>query len=428
MSALVLAAAGCGGGGGGAPQQGKAQITLWQQKFTDQEDAWYKEQVAAFNDSQDEVEIKHQIIPGDAWDQKMKAAQAAGTAPDVYTINYNKVPSFAQLDQIQPLSDLIPADKWDDLDETIRGSVTVDGQEYAYPMLVEPSAVLWYRKDFFEAADLDPDKPPTTWAELIDYGTKLSSPERPGFTTAQVAVELGWTTWGLQQNAAGHLPISDDWSQAEATDPAYKPLLQLYQDLYQKGIMPKQPFAAYPDAAAFGEGKVAMMANGSWAASQLLTDYPDIVDNVGVAPMPTIDGDATKPTASLGGWTLAVDAKSDQPQPAADFIAWLLAGNPEILIDYFKTTKFSKFPARTSVSEAIAADPAAEENPWRGVIADEVVPYSIPEPAYDFGVSEAFGRAIEKALQGEDIDAALETANSDIDKVIADLDLASQKS
>lgn len=434
LSATLLATA-CGSGTPGQSADegndneggdGPIVVDFWQQKFTDQEDAWYKEKIAEFNASQDEIEIKHQIVPGDAWDQKMKAAQAAGNAPDIYTLNYNKVPPFARLDQIKPLSDLIPAEKWEDLQDNIRDAVTVDGQEFAFPMLVEPSTVLYYRKDLFEAANLDPDAPPTTWAELIDYGQKLTTNGVFGFSIAQVAVELGWSSWGLQQNAAGQWPISDDWSHAQATNADYKPLLQFYQDLYSQGIMPQQALAPYPDAAPFGEGKIAMMANGSWAGSQLLNDFPDLVDNVGVAPMPSIDGDPAKPTATLGGWTLVVDGKSDQDQAAADFIAWLLAGDPEILVDYFATTKWSKFSPRTSVDEAIAAHPDSGENPWRQIIADEIVPQSPPEPTYDWGVSLAFGEAIEKALRGGDIDAALQEANDKIDKVIADLGLAEQ--
>lgn len=426
MSALVLAAAGCGGGGGGAPQQGKAQITLWQQKFTDQEDAWYKKAVAGFNAAQNKVVLKHQIVPADAWDQKMKAAQAAGKAPDVYTLNYNKVPGFARTGQIQALDKLIAADKWAGLQESVVGSVEYKSQKFAYPMLVEPSAVLFYRKDLFTKAGLDPAKPPATWAELIDYGKKLTTKEVSGVVTAGVAVDMAWSTWGLQWNAAGHLPIKDDWSAPQATDPKYKQLLQAYQTLYQQGIMPKQPLGPYADANPMGQGKAAMMVCGSWAASVLLSDYPKMVPNIGAAPLPSFDGDTSKPTATLGGWTLAVDAKSKSSQAAADFISWLLAGDSTLLVDFFKTTKFSKYSPRAVVADAVKKDPAAAENIWSKTIEDQIVASAKPEPTYDFAISLAFGKAIEKALQGKDIDAALRDADKEIQDVITKNNLAGQ--
>ncbi|NUT18562.1 MAG: sugar ABC transporter substrate-binding protein [Hamadaea sp.] len=423
--AAALAAAGCGSGkdsGSG----GKTEVTIWQQKFTDQEDAWYKKAVAAYNAAQDKVKVVHQIVPADAWDQKMKAAQAAGKAPDVFTLNYNKVQGFARTSQIQALDGVIAADKWSGLQDSVVGSITYKGKKYGYPMLVEPSAVLYYRKDLFAKAGLDPEKPPASWAELIDYGKKLTTKQVSGFSTAGNQIDMGWSTWGLQWNAAGHLPISDDWSQPRATDPAYKQLLQAYQDLYKQGVMPKQPLAAYADATPFGQGKAAMMACGSWAASVLLSDFPKVVGNVAAAPMPSFDGDATKPTATLGGWTWVIDGKSTKAQAAADFIAYVLAGDPALLVDYFKTTKFSKYSPRTAVADTISSDPAAKENPWAQTIQDKVVKYAKPEPTYDWSISLAFGKAIEKALQGKDIDTALKEADAEIKDIIAKNNLAGQ--
>ncbi|MFC5819065.1 ABC transporter substrate-binding protein [Nonomuraea harbinensis] len=427
VAGATVLAAGCGSGAGpSAP--GKSEITLWQQKFTDQEDAWYKKAVAAFNRSQDKVVLKHVIVPADTWDQKMRSAQAAGKAPDVYTVNYSKVPGFARTGVIQALDPLIPADKWAGLQEPVLASVEHDGKKYGYPMLVEPSAVLFYRKDLFAQAGLDPERPPATWQELIDYGRKLTTKDVAGVVTAANQIDLAWSTWGLQWNAAGHLPISDDWSAPRAADPAYKQLLQVYQTLYQQGIMPKQPLAPYADANPLGQGKTAMMVCGSWAASVLLQDYPKLVGQIGAAALPSFDGDATKPTATLGGWTLVVDAKSRDARASAGFVSWLLAEDTTLLVEFFKNTKFSKYSPRAAVAEAIAKDPAAAENPWAKTIEERVVRYAKAEPAYDWAVSLAFGKAVEKALQGKDIDEALRAADAEIKELIAKNDLAGQGS
>src|SRR5699024_11869416 len=42
----------------------------------------YGQIVEDFNAAQEDVYINFQVVPGDAWDQKLKAAQAAGNAPD----------------------------------------------------------------------------------------------------------------------------------------------------------------------------------------------------------------------------------------------------------------------------------------------------------------------------------------------------------
>ena len=74
--------------------------------------------------------------------------------------------------------------------------------------------------------------------------------------------------------------------------------------------MPKQALAGYADIKPFGEGKIAIQICGSWAIGQLRNTYKDMVGKVGIAPMASMDGDLTKPTATLGGWSLAVDGKS----------------------------------------------------------------------------------------------------------------------
>ncbi|MBD2867389.1 ABC transporter substrate-binding protein [Paenibacillus arenilitoris] len=411
-------------GNAGEKPAEKVTIEFWAQKFEDTTDAWFKKWTDEFNKSQDNVQVKLTIVPGDAWTQKLKAAQAAGKAPDVMTRNYSGIAPGAKNGEIMALNDYMDPAVFDDLYDNVKEFITVDGKYYAYPKLVEPSAVLYYRKDLFEAAGLDPEKPPVTWAEFIEYGKKLTQKGIFGASIAQTAPDLGWSSWGLQYNAAGHLPITDDWSKADVMDDKYKELLNFYATLYKEGIIPKQQLSAYADAAPFGQGKLAMTVSGSWSIGLFRNDYKDMLDKIGVAPMPSIDGDQTKPTATLGGWTLVIDGKSKKPEAAAQYIQYLLAGDPAIMIDFFKTSQFSKFSPRKSVDEAMNQDPAASADEWRKLIAEKVIPYAKAEPAYPWDISIAFATAIESAMKGESVDKALATAEKTINDFIAKSKLA----
>ena len=428
VAALVtagLALAGCSGGGGGTSEDGKSEVVFWQQQFEPYQQTWFKKYVDKFNSSQDKVHVTLQVVPGDAWAQKLKTAQAAGKQPDVATTNYGGIAAGVVNGAFAPLDDLLPAESFSDIKENVASFVTIDGKHYAYPMLVEPSTVLYYRTDLVEAAGLDPNSPPKTWDELLDWSAKLTQGDVKGMTIASVGGDLGWSSWGLQYNACGHLPINDDWSKAEATDPCFAKLAEFYKALYQGGYIPQQPKVGYADGAPYGGGEVAMMAGGSWVVGQLKNDFPDMVAKTMVAPFPSIDGDQTKTTSTLGGWTLTVDSKSKVKEGAAEFIQYLLAGDPTIMADFFKTSGYSKYTVRTSVDEALASDPEASSDPFMKIISEQVVAYGKSEPGYPWDISFAMGTAIESAMKNAaSVEDSLKTADAAINDVIEKQKLA----
>jgi multiple sugar transport system substrate-binding protein len=424
--AAGLALAGCSGAGGGATtQDGKTVVTFWQQQFEDYQQAWFKKYVDQYNKSQNKVTINYQVVPADTWQQKLKAAQAAGKQPDVSTTNYGSIAAGVAQGQFADLDGMIPAKAFSDVKDNVKSFVTVGGKHYAYPMLVEPSTVLYYRTDLVKAAGLDPANPPKTWDDLLTWAKALTKGNVKGMSIASTSLDLQWSSWGLQLNACGHFPINTDWSKAEATDPCYGKLLDFYKALYQGNLMPQQPKVGYADATPYGQGEVAMMADGSWAIGQLKSGFPKMIANTAVAPFPSIDGDQTKPTATLGGWTLTVDAKSKAKQQAADFINYLLAGDPAIMADFFKTSGYSKFTVRSSVDTEIAKDPQGSNDPFMKVISEKVVPYGKQEPGYPIDISKAMGDAIETSMKGgTSVDGALQTANSQIQSIISKQGLA----
>src|SRR5690606_3497937 len=91
MTVSVLLA-GCGDGpgepaGGGKKannkdNEGKTVLNFWTPQWGDKDTEWFEKWIDEYNKSQDEVVVELEVIPGDAWDQKVVAAQAAGTSPD----------------------------------------------------------------------------------------------------------------------------------------------------------------------------------------------------------------------------------------------------------------------------------------------------------------------------------------------------------
>jgi sn-glycerol 3-phosphate transport system substrate-binding protein len=82
---------------------------------------------------------------------------------------------------------------------------TVDGKMLSFPFNSSTPVVYW-NKEAFKKAGLDPEKPPTTWPGTFDAAKKLRAAELPcGFTAA-------WVSWTQIENfSAWHnIPIGSD--------------------------------------------------------------------------------------------------------------------------------------------------------------------------------------------------------------------------
>jgi multiple sugar transport system substrate-binding protein len=425
VSVAALAVTGCSSSSSSGDSNGVTHVSFWQERYEDYQQVWFKKQVTDFNASHPKIHIDYQVVPGDTWQQKLKAAQAAGNQPDVATTNYGSIAPGAADGQFIPLDGLLPDSAFSDLKDNVKSFVTIGGKHYAYPILVEPSTVLYYRTDLAKAAGLDPNSPPKTWDELITWARALTKGKVKGMTIASIKEDLQWSSWGLQWDACGHWAISEDWSTSQATDPCYDKLLQFYKTLYQDKLMPQQPKVNYADSLPYQQGEVAMMADGSWAVGQLKDLAPKLISKTAVAAFPSIDGDPTKTTATLGGWTLTIDGKAKHKQQAADFINWMLAGDPQIMTSFFKAGGYSKYTVRKSVDQALLKDPQANTDPFMKIISDKVIPYGRQEPDYPTDISDALATAIEAAMKGSaSIPSALGTADSKIKSVIQKQQLA----
>ena len=108
-------------------------------------------------------------------DQKFTTAVAAGTGPDTAMQNRHTFLQFAAKGLYQDVSDRFDASDLnrDDytpvqLDETVW-----EGKMYGLPWGTDVRYLYW-NKDHFAEVGLDPEQPPTTWAELEEYTDKLN--------------------------------------------------------------------------------------------------------------------------------------------------------------------------------------------------------------------------------------------------------------
>ena len=183
--------------------------------------------------------------------------------------------------------------------------------------------VLYWNKEAFKEAGLDPNKPPATWSEQVEMAKKLTKRDAGGHVTQ----------WGLQVPSSGFpywlfqgfttqndvLLMNDAGNQAYYDKPAVVEALQYWVDLSQKhkvmapgviewGTTPKD----------FFERKTAMM----WTTTGNLTNVRNNAKfDFGVAMLPA--GKRRGSPTGGGNFYVFKKAPAAQQQAAVTFAKWM---------------------------------------------------------------------------------------------------------
>ena len=183
--------------------------------------------------------------------------------------------------------------------------------------------VLYYNKEMFKDAGLDPNRPPATWKEMAEYAQKLTKRDASGKVT-QWGVQIpssGFPYWlfqglttenGVQlMNAAGTETYYDKHEVVEA--------LQYWMDLTNKYKVHPEGIVEWGTTPKdFFERKVAMI----WTTTGNLTNVKNNAKfDFGVAMLPA-NKRRGSPTGG-GNFYLFKQAKPEQQAAAFKFIKWI---------------------------------------------------------------------------------------------------------
>jgi multiple sugar transport system substrate-binding protein len=236
LAVAGLALSGCtgqGSGGGGDDQtdaSGKITLDFWN-GFTGPDGPALQKVVDDFNASQDGVEVKTNIMPWDTLYQKVLTSVASKDGPDIIAMSASRMPQFASQGLFESVDDYYD-DSSHDADALATAAVDAsvfDGVNYGVPVNFTPM-MMYYNKDLFSAAGLDPEKPPTTWDELASMVPKLTVDENGDGQPEQFALALAdhetvpimasmlWGTGGGIASEDGSTSMLGDPETIEALD------------------------------------------------------------------------------------------------------------------------------------------------------------------------------------------------------------------
>ena len=284
VGALALTACSRGGSGGSPDDHGP--ITIWYSN-NEQEVAWGKQMVEAWNAEHPDEKVTGQEIPaGRSSEEVIGAAITAGNAP---CLIYNTAPSaVGQFEKAGGLVDISSLPDGAEYIEDRSGDLSTqyqnaDGDYFQLPWKSNP-VVIFYNKDIFEKAGLDPDDPQlSTYADFLAASKTVV--EKGG---ADYAIWPAPTSEFFQMQfdfyplyaaqTGGKLVVEDD--KATFDDSAGDGVGEFWSTLYADGLAGQEKYTGD----AFGDGKAAMAIVGPWAVSV----YDGV--NWGSVPVPTHDG------------------------------------------------------------------------------------------------------------------------------------------
>ena len=329
-----------------------AELTLWARATTE---AYSVAVVKAWNESHAD-KITLNLIPNEQFVAKVGTAIAAGSPPDLMSIDLVYIPSFARAEQ---LTDLTAFAKdlpfFDKLSPSHIRLGTFGGKLYAMPYSAEAS-ILMYNKALFRRAGLDPEKPPRSWAEVQSAAEKITAlgDNTYGYYFPGNTAGLNVFTFLPRIWAAGGDIMSPDGSKATLTDPAVAAALGHFHALWAAKTVPPSARAdgAENTVATPASGKVGLWSGGAFTLTGLKRLAPTM--EVGATFIP---GEREGQWSSFaGGDSIAIPQGSKQAKIAWDFIQW--SYSPDVQVGILARNHF--LPVRTDLAnnEYTASEPA----------------------------------------------------------------------
>ena len=286
--------------------------------------------VAAWNEANPDRKINLTYIPHTEMVPKLAQAIASGEVPDLMGLDLIYGPQFASAGQLEDISSYFEGDAT--LTTASPGHLQVATWEdrlYGVPLYADVSALFW-NKDLFRKAGLDPEQPPTSLAELHDMAKAITG------------VEDGVYGYYLPGNCAGcniftFAPMI--WASGGKIEPAScedEPLvgdsiptvLEWARSMHKEGLIDPAHQTENGETfhLAFGSGKVGIMGTGNFNVALVQEQNPDM--DLGVTVLPGLESGQSASFA--GGDIVTVPKGSKRVADAVDFMKFILSDEVQV--------------------------------------------------------------------------------------------------
>jgi ABC-type glycerol-3-phosphate transport system substrate-binding protein len=398
----------------------------------------FNNQVKQFEKAHPGIKIKSVTYQ---WTGPTFAAKlAAGTLPTVFTVPFTDARTLGANGQLADLTSQVKALPYY---KKYNPAVIAEGTDSKGRIVAVPTAAyaqaLHYNRTLFAQAGLDPNKPPTTWPEVMADAKQI----------AQKTGKTGYAEMGKDDNTAGWILTTLVYSlggrmetgigtKAKATldnPQTVQALNMLHQMRWVDNSMGSSFDYGWSDInQAFAAGTVGMYVNGSDVFTNLVQ-----ASNID----PSIYGVTTIPLAGnrnagvLGGGTLAAVRPSAKPEEIAAAVKWIDFYYEQPLINKAQAVRNAKTLVASKQPVGVPALPVFNKaqfnlsqnvwiKPYINVPQAQIKPFTtgifkqtvVPEPA-------ASTQSVYHSLDAV-VEAVLTTQDVNIPQMLADANNAAQ--
>lgn len=376
--------------------------------------------IADFESSHPDIDV-NAIYAGNYNDARVKslAALQSGEPAQLAVMFSIDVHELRDLDAIVPFDEVVTtaADRqWlDSFYPALMENGIVEGQTWGVPFQ-RSTIVMYYNKDLFRAAGLDPEQPPQNWDELVEYGKALTQVDDNGQVTQWGAMipSTGYPYWmfGALAKQNGEVLMNQAGTETYFNNPGVVEALEYWQSLsVEHQIMPTGTIEWGTLRQNFLDQTTAIM----WHSTGNLTAVKDSADfDFGVAMLPAHE-ERGSPTGG-GNFYLFKDATDEERAAALQLVQFMTS--PERAAQWSIATGY------------MGVSPAAYNTPELQAYVEEFSPALVARDQLEFATAEfsthQSGRvrkflddAIQATLTGQQTaEEALNDAQSQADRIL----------
>ncbi|MCE5315270.1 MAG: extracellular solute-binding protein [Armatimonadota bacterium] len=326
----------------------KIRLVVWGPSHPFKSKGW-EAAIAEFERRHPNVDVKLLAMMGyngEMNPQKIMTAVVGRVPPDVIYPGRNTMGDWASRGAFIPLDDLIARDRHEkdgvrreEYYKAAWDEIVYKGKTYAVPDDIDTRA-LYYNRELFRKAGLDPDRPPRTWDELEEYTKKLTlynsrgEFKQLGFIPHSQNYGNSWFCLYCWQNG-GEL-MSMDGRKCVMNSPRSVDALEWLVKFFDKFNIDKlNSFASGFKSEAldpFSTGKLAMKIECGWFVGDIARYNPGLDFAVAPPPVPRDRYENKPPFVGQprfitwsGGYSWAIPRGAKNKEISWKFIKWMVS-------------------------------------------------------------------------------------------------------